>query len=61
MEHDLRLTEAERAVLAQRIECRGEVRTAEDLPLSRTSVLRLVAGLPVRWGTLTAARIGLSR
>jgi hypothetical protein len=54
------LTDAELAKLARLLESIGEVRTAERLRLSRTSVLRLLSKRPVHLGTISLARINLA-
>ncbi|MBV9947525.1 MAG: hypothetical protein JOZ69_11790 [Myxococcales bacterium] len=55
------LTPDEHAKLASMVERFGEVGAAERLRLSRVSVLRLLSRRPVRLGTISLARISLSK
>jgi hypothetical protein len=55
------LNDDEHAKLTERINRMGEGRTADSLRISRGSLLRLLSRRPVRLGTISLARIGLSK
>jgi hypothetical protein len=58
---DVILNDDELERLKVRMDRLGEVRTAENLRISRMALLRLVARRPVRLGTISLARIGLAK
>jgi hypothetical protein len=58
---DESLTDQEHARLAALIDAIGETNAAERLRICRTSVLRLLSRRPVRLGTISLARVALSR
>lgn len=55
------LSDEQIATLSDRLDCVGELRTAESLKVSRASLLRAMAKRPVRAGTLALIRIGLAK
>jgi len=55
------LSDDDHARLLERVEAFGEEKTAQQLRMSRSSVLRLLCRRPVRLGTIGLARIGLSK
>lgn len=58
---DLRLTATEREALHSLIAKRGDVRTAAAVNVSRNALLRALAGLECRRGTIVLLRTGLAR
>lgn len=59
--YDELLTDDEHARLNALVDRLGEQRAAESLRISRASMLRLLSRRPVRFGTISLARIGLSK